>query len=341
MIHLLDISPSELKNFIADLGEKPFRAKQLLEWIWQKKVYDFNQMTNLSKAFREKLINNAQILTSQVIDKSIAPDGTTKVLLKLADGQLIESVCIVAPKRKTACISTQVGCAMGCKFCASGLNGVARNLTAGEIVEQVIQLELATGHKISNVVFMGLGEPLANYDATVDAVRCLIDPARLGLSARKITVSTVGLPEQIKKLAREQLSITLAISLHAPTDELRQKIMPISSKYSIKEVLKAAAEFFYSKKREVTLEYLLIKDVNDSEQCAHDLAKQAALLRCNVNLIRYNPVSGLAYQRPEDETVARFAEILELHGLNVNVRKSKGLESDAACGQLRKRKSES
>ena len=341
MIHLLDITPSELKDFVAELGEKPFRSKQLLEWIWQKKVYDFSQMTNLSKAFREKLSSSAQILTSQVINKSIAPDGTTKILLKLADGQLIESVCIVAPKRKTACISTQVGCAMGCKFCASGLNGVTRNLTAGEIVEQVILLEIATGHKITNVVYMGLGEPLANYEATVKSVRCLIDPARYALSARKITVSTVGLPEQIKLLAHEQLSITLAISLHAPTDELRQKIMPISKNHSIKDILKAAAEFFYSKKREVTLEYLLIKDVNDSEQCAHDLAKQAALLRCNVNLIRYNPVSGLAYQRPDDSVVARFAEVLENHGLNVNVRKSKGLESDAACGQLRKRITES
>lgn len=338
MNHLLDINPVELQTLLKELGEKPFRAKQILEWIWAKRTFDFDAMTNLSKSLRQTLQENCKILTSEVVDKSVAPDGTTKILLRYADGEQVEAVMIPSPKRKTACVSTQVGCAMRCKFCASGLDGVKRDLTAGEIVEQVLQLELATGERISNVVFMGLGEPLANYDATVAAVRCLIDPLRADISARRITVSTSGLPEQISRLARENLPITLAISLHAPNDTLRKKLMPSAANYPIKELLKAAAEFFYSKKREVTLEYMLIADVNDSVDCAQELAEKASLLRCNINLIRYNPVAGLSYKRPQETQVVKFAAVLESHGLNVNIRQSRGLESDAACGQLRRRK---
>ena len=326
---------TELVGEFENLGEKKFRAKQIIEWIWQKGAVDFEVMTNLSKPLRSELPDKFQILSGEVEARSDAEDGVVKLLLRWPDGECIETVMIPTEDRATACVSTQAGCAMGCEFCASGLDGLKRNLTTGEILEQIIQLQYATGLHITNVVLMGMGEPLANYDAVISAIRAMIDPQRGGISARKITLSTVGLPDGIRKLAEEDLPITLAISLHAPNDALRGKIMPIAGKYPLAEILDAAQEFFDTRGREITLEYTLLDGVNDSPTCAGELIDIAHRLRCNVNLIRYNPVQGLEFSPPKPGATQRFAEKLRNEGVNVNVRRSRGASQHAACGQLR------
>ncbi|HNX26504.1 MAG TPA: 23S rRNA (adenine(2503)-C(2))-methyltransferase RlmN [Phycisphaerae bacterium] len=337
MIHILDITPERFCEHIERIGEKKFRATQILQWIWQKRVTDFALMSDLSKKLRENLFGEFDIITGSIAARRDSGDGCVKLLVEYPDGERIETVAIPAEERLTACVSTQAGCAMACSFCASGLDGLRRNLTSGEIVQQVLLLEQATGQRVTNVVFMGMGEPLANLDATINAVRTLADSRRGAISARKITVSTSGLPKQIRQLAELELPITLAISLHAPNDELRRKLMPVASRYPIAEIISAAAEFFNSHKREVTLEYTLIGGINDSPQCAAQLAAIAATLRCNVNLIRYNPVSSLPYVRPDERVVNDFAELLRRKHVNVTVRRSKGIDADSACGQLRRR----
>ncbi len=337
MKYLPDMTVEQLAAELESLGEKRFRAKQILEWVWRKDVVDFDGMTSLSLSLRQRLSERLEILTGRVVSRAEASDSVIKLLLQWPDGEQVETVWIPSSRRATACISTQAGCAMGCGFCASGLDGLQRNLSAGEIIEQVLQLQQATGQKVTNVVFMGMGEPLANYDATVRAVRALIDPARGGLSARRITVSTVGLPKQIRRLAGEDLPITLAISLHAPDDALRAKLMPTAARHSLADVLSAAEAFYLSRKREVTLEYTLLGGLNDTPDCADTLADLAARLRCNVNLIRYNPVPDLPYRRPTEVAVAAFAERLGKRGLNVNIRRSRGIDAQAACGQLKQR----
>ncbi len=332
------MTSAQLEAELESLGEKKFRAKQILEWLWQKGAVDFEDMTNLSAALRQKLPEHLQILTGIVDTRCDADDNVVKLLLRWPDGESVETVMIPTGNRATACVSTQVGCAMGCGFCASGMNGFQRNLTTGEILEQIHQLQLATDRRISNIVLMGMGEPLANYDAVIAAVRAMIDPQLGGISARKITLSTVGLPEGIVKLASENLPITLAISLHAPTDELRAKIMPIAVKYPIDDVVEAAAKFFHSRGREITLEYTLLEGVNDSAECIDELIHIADRLRCNVNLIGFNPVSSLPYKPPQSGAMQLFAERLRRQGLNVNIRHSRGLGIDSACGQLRMRK---
>ncbi len=299
---------------------------------------DAASMTNLPPALRQRLADEAPVLTGTVETRSDAPDGVTKLLLRWPDGQCVETVLIPAEGRNTACVSTQAGCAMGCAFCASGLDGVQRDLTGGEIIEQVLQLRAACGVEVSHVVFMGMGEPLANYDATLFAVRGLVDPKRGGISARRVTASTIGLPTAIRRLAGEDLPITLAISLHAPTDRLRQELIPAARGTTIAELIAAGRDFFHSRGRELTLEYLLLADVNDQPARADDLARVAKQMRCNVNLIRYNPVQGLSFRRPSEEKVLAFADRLRAAGVNVQIRASRGLTRNAACGQLRGRR---
>ena len=332
-IRLLDLTNEQLRQAVLDLGEKAFRAKQLTEWVYRKGVTEASQMSNLPRTLVEKF----DILTSHVACQAESSDGTVKLLIEYPDGAQVETVLIPTEDRNTACLSTQAGCAMGCKFCASTQDGLQRNLTGGEILEQIFHLQQQTALKVTNVVFMGMGEPLANYDATVAAVKAIIDPDRLGISARKVTVSTVGLPAQIRRLADEDLAITLAISLHAPNDRLRGELIPASSQTPLAEIIRAAEMFFAARKREVTLEYLLLGGVNDSPECADELVKLARHLRCNVNLIRYNPVKPLPFHRPEPEAVDAFAERLRAKGVNVTVRRSRGLDASAACGQLRRR----
>jgi 23S rRNA (adenine2503-C2)-methyltransferase len=330
------MTPDELAETLQTLGEKPYRAGQLLEWIWRKRVLRFEGMTNLSKELRERLAGQYAVLTGRIVARSDSDDDVTKLLLEWGDGQRVETVWIPSSGRRTVCVSTQVGCAMQCAFCASGQGGLIRNCSAGEIVEQVLQLQQIAGERTTNVVFMGMGEPLANYNATVRAVRALIDPARGGLSARKITVSTSGLPQAIRRLAKEDLPITLAISLHAPTDALRERLMPRAAKHPIRQILAAAEEFFQSRNREVTLEYTLLAGVNDTPACAKELAEVAHRLRCNVNLIRYNPVASLPFKRPTEVQARAFSQRLRQRRVNVHIRQSRGADVHAACGQLRR-----
>ena len=273
MKHLLDMTESELAAEVEDLGEPPYRARQIAAWVWNKQAASFAEMTDLPAELRPRLEAHLRILTARVAQCRRAPDGTAKLLLDLHDGERIEAVGIPHRRRLTACLSTQVGCAMGCTFCATGLDGLVRNLSAGEIVEQVRHVQRVLGRRVSNVVLMGMGEPLANYDATVRAVHALTDPQRMGISARHVTISTVGLPKQIRRLAREKLPVTLAISLHAPNDALRRRLVPAAARYALAEVLAAAEAFYHSRNRELTLEYVLLAGVNDTKVCAEALAR--------------------------------------------------------------------
>ncbi|MFP3936941.1 MAG: 23S rRNA (adenine(2503)-C(2))-methyltransferase RlmN [Phycisphaerae bacterium] len=332
----LEMTLDELRAAMGELGKKPYRAEQLAHWVYRKGVTDPEAMSNLPSDSTEGF----EILNSRVARRTDSPDGVTKLLLELADGEQVESALIPTRKRATACLSTQVGCGMGCAFCATAKDRLRRNMTAGEILQQVLHLWQATGKPITHAVFMGMGEPLANYDATVAAVRALIDPQRFGLSARRVTVSTIGLPGKIRRLAKEGLPVTLAISLHAPNDALRRELIPAAKSTTIEDIISAAQKFFRSRKREVTLEYVLIGDVNDTKVCAEGLVRIAKRLRCSVNLIRYNPTSSLSYERPSAAATEDFAARLRKQGVNVQIRRSRGLDAEAACGQLRARTAE-
>jgi 23S rRNA (adenine2503-C2)-methyltransferase len=336
MKHVLDMTAQELTEELAARGQPAYRTGQIAAWVWKRDAGSFDEMTDLPAALRRELAAEYAILTARVAARADSTDGSFKLLLELADGKRIETVAIPAKERLTACVSTQVGCAMRCEFCATGLDGFERNLTAGEIVEQVMQIQRAAGSRVTHVVFMGMGEPLANYGATVAAVRAIIDPDRLAISARRVTVSTVGLPQQIKRLAGEGLPITLAISLHAPNDALRRQLVPAAEKHKISEIMEAAEVFFASRHRELTLEYVLIGGVNDTKACAEALAQLAERLRCSVNLIRYNPVGQRSYERPTQTAMQTFLERLQRRGVNGQIRRSRGLDIAAACGQLRR-----
>jgi len=339
--HVLDMTEDELAAELASLAEPPFRARQVAAWLWKKHAAAWSQMSDLPAALREALSERLAIFTERVVGEARSADGTVKCVLELGDGERIEAVAIPAAKRLTACVSTQVGCAMGCAFCATGQDGLRRDLSAGEIVEQVFHLQRLAGRRVTNVVFMGMGEPLANYDATVRAVRAMIDPRRLALSARHVTVSTVGLPRAIRRLADEKLPITLAISLHAPTDALRRRLVPAAATVSLDELLAAAEAFYQSRHREVTLEYVLLAGVNDTRPCAEALARIARRLRCNVNVILYNPTGPAEFTRPSQAAVKAFVSWLTDRGTNVNLRRSHGLDVAGACGQLTRRSRQS
>jgi len=332
-LDVLEMTIEQLRQAVVAAGHEPYRAKQIADWVYRKGATDPAKMTNLPA----RLISELHVLTSRIVDRAESADGTTKLLLELEDGHRIETVLIPTEKRATACLSTQAGCAMKCGFCATGIGGLERNLTAGEMLQQLMHLQNASGRRITNVVFMGMGEPLANYDATVAAIRAIIDAERFGISARSVTVSTIGLPKQIRRLAAEGLPITLAISIHAPNDALRRNIIPAAGRTPLKEILAAAEDFYKSRKREITLEYLLLSGLNDSSLCAEALARIARRIRCNVNLIRYNPVESLPYARPTQAATKAFADRLSRRGVNVHVRQSKGLDISAACGQLTRR----
>ncbi|HVP11029.1 MAG TPA: 23S rRNA (adenine(2503)-C(2))-methyltransferase RlmN [Phycisphaerae bacterium] len=338
--HVLDLTPDRLAELLTSSGEKPFRARQVLEWVYQHGAVSFDEMTNLSKPLREMLKQRLVVYASEIIRRSVSSDGTVKLLLKWPDGATSECVLIPEEPRRTACISSQVGCPVGCRFCASGMNGLQRNLTAGQIVEQVLRVgaeAAADGGRLSNVVFMGLGEPLANYDAVMSAVRTINASWGPNIGARKITISTVGLPKQIRRLADEGLQLNLALSLHAPTDELREQLIPWARKISIADIIEACRYYFEKTGREITLEYILLHEVNDRRTHAQQLARFAKQLRCNINLIRYNVVEGLPFARPSGEEAHVFQRELREHGVNAHIRTSRGLDIEAACGQLRRR----
>jgi 23S rRNA (adenine2503-C2)-methyltransferase len=339
--HLLDFDIAGLRKWLIELGEQKYRCEQILQWIYQHGADDFEAMSNLSKKLRTVLAEQAAIYTGQVVRQSNSEDGTHKLLIEWPDGGQVETVWIPDGDRHTVCLSSQVGCPVGCRFCASGIDGMVRDLTAGEIVEQALRVsglisQKADGARLSNVVMMGMGEPLANYDNVVAAIRTLNASWGLGIGARKITLSTVGLPKQIRRLAEEELQLNLALSLHAPDETLRREIIPWG-KVPLDDLLDACQHYFKATGREITLEYVLLAEVNDRPRHALALSKIAKNLRANVNLLRYNPVEGLPYKRPVGEDAFAFQQLLRKHGVNAHLRKSRGRDIDAACGQLRRK----
>ncbi|MDX9910945.1 MAG: 23S rRNA (adenine(2503)-C(2))-methyltransferase RlmN [Phycisphaerales bacterium] len=392
--HIFQHTPDSLRAWCDAHDMKPFRAQQILEWLYQRGVSDPAQMTNLSAADRATLARDMAFLSGDVLQHQIASDDTQKLLVQWWDGAkpapdapaepdaplaetnvqepahdpgvrsslpLLQQTpnapagspvaldprrqteCVMIPSldpagpRRTACISSQVGCPVGCRFCASGLGGLDGNLTAGRIVEQVWRLSRLPGiDRISNVVFMGMGEPLANFAAVTHAVRTLAAQWGMGIGARKITISTVGLPQAIERLAREMdLPVTLALSLHAPSDDLRRQLIPWAEYTTIADLLSACGAWYQKTGREVTLEYILLGGVNDRPEHARQLAALARTLRANVNLIRYNEVKGMPYSRPSSDDVREFQRILRTKSVNAHIRRSRGRDIAAACGQLR------
>jgi 23S rRNA (adenine2503-C2)-methyltransferase len=330
------------RDELAALCAPSYRADQILRWVYEKQAASFEEMTDLPAALRGQLRRQFELNAVRTLKTRHATDTTEKFLFELRDHSLIETVLIPATPglttqsdRHTVCVSTQVGCAYGCKFCASGLEGVKRNLTAAEIVDQVWHVQKLARQRIRNIVVMGMGEPLANYDNLMRALRILNAPWGLGIGARKITVSTVGLVPRIRQLADEPMQIRLAVSLHAATDEVRQRILPVNRKYPLEELLAACEYYVNTQHRKMTFEYILIEGLNDSLDQAHKLASIARRLRAKVNLIPYNPVEGLPWKRPPRDRCKMFAHTLKSHGVTATLRTEKGTDISAACGQLR------
>lgn len=373
--HIFDISRDELREWAEERGWPLYHADQVLEWVYEKKTIDPQKMTDLSREDRDMVEENFSFISNRLVDHQVATDGVHKLLVQWdaanvpnkVDDPKRQTECVMIPSggadgiggaiggesglakgpakgdvkgdaktRRTACISSQVGCAVGCKFCASGLGGLDGNLSAGRIVEQVWLLnKLLKKQRISNVVFMGMGEPLSNFDQVTKAIRTLTSEWGFNISARKVTVSTVGLPAQIRRLAAIDLPITLAISLHAPNDEIRRELIPWAEYVSIEQLIEAGIHYFERTRREITLEYILLGGVNDQVFHARELAVAAKRMRSNVNLICYNEVEGLPYKRPNDVDVHRFLGALRRAGVNTHIRASRGRDIAAACGQLR------
>jgi 23S rRNA (adenine2503-C2)-methyltransferase len=335
---LVGLTLDELETMAADLGEPRYRGRQLARWIYRHRVPAVAAMTDLPEALRVRLAEHTALSRLHAVARADAADGsTTKFLLRLHDGRTIETVLMrYDDGRRTACISTQVGCAMGCTFCATGLAGLERNLAAGEIVDQVLLVAQQTGERPTHVVFMGMGEPLANYDATLRAVRLLNARWGAGIGMRHLTISTVGLVPQIRRLAAERLQLTLAVSLHAPDDELRAQLVPVNRRWPIAELLAATRDYATTTGRRATLEYVLMAGVNDRDEQARRLAMLLRGAPFHLNIIPWNPVCGLQYRRPERMAVQRFAGLVRAAGVAVTVRVERGIEIDAACGQLRR-----
>jgi 23S rRNA (adenine2503-C2)-methyltransferase len=337
-LNLKGLSLKELEEFLVRLGQKKYKARQLFKWIHNKGLTDFKGMSDLSNTLRAKLNDKAYIQSIKRLKSVKSKDGSTeKFLYELEDMEKIESVLIKDGKRKTLCISTQVGCGLGCLFCATGRMGFKRNLTSGEIVDQVVSIkkELKPDEKITNLVLMGMGEPLLNYGNTLKAIGIMKSELGLGFASRKITLSTAGIVPEIYRLADEGVKIKLAVSLNAASDNLRSCLMPINKKYPIKELLRAAR--YYSKKTDqrMTFEYLLIKDTNDSKKDALDLSKIIRGISCKINLIPYNRIPNLPFEKPDEETIKNFRDLLYPRCPAVTFRMSKGEDIQAACGQLR------
>ena len=349
-------------------GWPRFRAQQVRDWVYGKLVSDPAGMTNLSKGDRETLRERVDFGSADVTTHQRSSDGTQKLLLTWQDAGNAETVMIPDADRRTACVSSQVGCPVGCRFCASGMNGVKGNLSAAQIVEQVYRLNQKMKEeggrikretnpsgsassfiphpssfreeRVTNIVFMGMGEPMANYGAVMQAIRVLHDPRCFNIGARRITISTVGVPPKMRQLASEDLPLNLALSLHAPNEALRKELIPWAEHFALDDILDAARYYFDQTGREITLEYILLSGVNDRPEHARQLARLCRTMRANVNLIRYNEVAGLPYLRPKSDDVLRFQEILRSAGVNAHVRKSRGRDIEAACGQLRRKEQE-
>ena len=329
---LLGKSLEELTQWVQQQGQPAYRGKQLYQWLYHKGARSLQQITVFPKQFRSDL-EDYPLGRSQIHFLSTAPDGTRKYLLRLEDDYIIESVGIPTAKRLTVCVSSQVGCAMACDFCATGKGGFSRNLKAYEIVDQVLTVQEDFGERVSNVVFMGMGEPLANLDEVVKSVKILNED--VGIGQRSLTLSTVGIPRRIRELAQHKLQITFAVSLHASNQLLREQLIPSASNYPLDRLLSECREYVEITGRRVTFEYILLAGVNDSVAQARELAKAIKGFQTHVNLIPYNPISEADFQRPSQQRIQQFTEALELSNIAVSVRYSRGLEADAACGQLR------
>ncbi len=338
MVDIKSLTLEELKTEMERIGEKPFRAKQLYQWMHQKLARGFDEMTNLPAAMRDRCAALYEYTAvKQVRMQESAIDGTKKFLFELRDGSLVESVWMKYKHGNSVCISSQVGCRMGCAFCASTLDGLERSLSPSEMLDQIYAITLLTGERVSNVVVMGTGEPLDNFENLLKFLELLTDENGLHISQRNVTVSTCGLVPRMRELADNKLQITLALSLHATTDEKRRKLMPIANKYSIAELMEACAYYFEKTGRRITFEYALVGGVNDTKEDARELTELIRSLNCHVNLIPVNPIKERSFVQSESEAIAAFKNKLEKNGINVTIRREMGRDIDGACGQLRRR----
>lgn len=327
----------ELQEFLKTMGEKAFRAKQIYQWMHEKQAENFEEMTNLSKSLREKLKENCTYTCLEPVEiLTSALDGTQKYLFRLADGNVVESVLMKYKHGNSVCISTQVGCRMGCRFCASTIGGLTRHLEVSEMLDEVYRIQRISGERVSNLVLMGTGEPLDNYEHVVKFIHMLSDEHGLNISQRNITLSTCGIVPKIRELAKEGLQITLALSLHASSQEKRKELMPIAYKYEIGDVLEACRYYFEQTGRRLTFEYSLVGGVNDTDGDAAELARMLRGMNCHVNLIPVNPIKEREFVQSEKKVIADFKNKLEKCGINVTIRREMGRDIDGACGQLRK-----
>jgi len=326
----------ELTAYMKLLGEASFRASQIFEWIYQKQVQDFDRMTNLSTALQARLKKEFTFSNQAVLQKQVSFDGTTKVLFELYDGEKVETVLIPTSTRATVCISTQAGCKFGCRFCASGIGGLKRNLDCAEILDQIFYMKkIAKEKPLSHIVFMGVGEPLDNYDNLIKAVRTINSSKGINIAARRITISTCGLIPKIDKLAGEGLQIELAVSLHGASNESRNVLMPVNKKYPVKNLIEACRRYNKATKRQITFEYIMIKDVTCTDEVARQLGRLLKGLLCKINLIPYNPVDEFEHEPPSRNKMFAFKSQLARYGIHSTIRTPRGRDVSAACGQLR------
>ncbi len=337
MKNIKDYNLEELKEELTKLEEKPFRAEQIFKWLFVDKVKSFDEMTNLSLNLREKLKQNYDICNFEIVRKLESKDGTKKYLFGLNDGNAIESVLMEYHFGKTVCVSSQIGCKMGCKFCASTGIPFVRNLTSGEIVEQILAIEQDIGNKISNVVFMGIGEPFDNYDNVINAIKILNNPKGLNIGARHISISTSGVVPKIYRFADEKVQCTLSISLHSANNKTRSSMMPINNAYNIQELIKACKYYIEKTNKRISFEYALAKDNNDNQKDADELVELLQGMLCHVNLIPINKIENGKYIKSSNENIIKFRDYLNSKGITATIRRELGSDIEAACGQLRRK----
>lgn len=337
MKNIKDYNLEMLKEELKQLGEKPFRAEQIFKWLYEEKVKEFEEMTNLSLVLRKKLSENYTMCNYKIIKKQESKDGTKKYLFDVLDGNAIETVLMEYHHGKTICVSSQIGCKMGCKFCASTGIQFIRNLTSGEIVEQILAVEQDINDRISNIVFMGIGEPLDNYENVINAIRIINNPKGLNIGARHISVSTSGLVPKIYDLAQENIQCTLSISLHATNNEKRSAMMPVNNLYNIEELIKACKDYIKVTNRRISFEYALAKDNNDNIEDAKELIKLLRTMNAHVNLIPINKIENGKFSKSTNENIIKFRDYLNEHGIVATIRRELGSDIDAACGQLRRK----
>lgn len=337
MKNIKDYNLDELQEELINMGEKKFRAEQIFKWIYKEKVKSFDEMTNLSIELREKLKENYTMCNYNILKKQESKDGTKKYLFDVLDGNAIETVLMQYHHGKTVCVSSQIGCKMGCKFCASTGIQFVRNLTAGEIVEQILAVEQDINDKISNIVFMGIGEPLDNYDNVIKAIKIMNNPKGLEIGTRHISISTSGLVPRIYDLANEKIQCTLSISLHATTDEKRSSMMPVNNRYNIEDLMKACKDYIKITNKRISFEYALAKDNNDNLEDAQRLVDLLKGMLCHVNLIPINKIENGKFSKSTNENILKFRDFLNEHGIVATVRRELGSDIDAACGQLRRK----